>query len=211
MIAPHELVLFAFAALILALTPGPNMAYLMSRTICHGQRAGVVSLAGTTLGLTVHMLASACGLSALLFAVPLAFDIVKYAGAAYLLWMAWNAFRPGVAPDVDSAALTRASDAELFRMALLTSLLNPKVAMFYIALLPQFIDSTRGSVLAQSIALGFIQISICAAVDFALYVRAANAIASWLAARPLWLKLQGWLMGLVLAGLAVRLALESRK
>jgi threonine/homoserine/homoserine lactone efflux protein len=211
MIALHELVLFAFAALILALTPGPNMAYLMSRTICQGRRAGVVSLAGTTLGFTAHMLASACGLSALLFAVPLAFDIVKYAGAAYLLWLAWSALKPGVALGVDPVALTPASDRGLFRMALITSLLNPKVAMFYIALLPQFIDRTHGSVLAQSVALGFVQIIICVMVDFLLYVLAANAIAGWLAARPLWLKVQGWLMGLVLAGLAVRLALESRK
>jgi threonine/homoserine/homoserine lactone efflux protein len=211
MIAPHDLILFALAALILALTPGPNMAYLMSRTLCQGRRAGMVSLAGTTLGFTAHMLASACGLSALLFAVPLAFDVVKYAGAAYLLWMAWNALKPGAALGVAPAALTPASDSSLFRMALITSLLNPKVAMFYIALLPQFIDSTHGSVLAQGIALGFVQITICAAVDFALYVLAASAIASWLAARPLWLKWQGRLMALVLAGLAVRLALESRK
>ena len=211
MIALHELALFAFASLILALTPGPNMVYLMSRTICQGRRAGVVSLAGTTLGLTVHMIASACGLSALLFAVPLAFEIVKYAGAIYLLWMAWNAFRPGAAFGVETASLAPASNVDLFRMALLTSLLNPKVAMFYIALLPQFLDSTRGSVLAQSIALGFVQIIICAAVDFALYVRAATAIANWLAARPSWVKVQNRLMGLVLAGLAVRLALETRK
>lgn len=211
MIALHELAIFALAALILALTPGPNMAYLMSRTICQGRRAGVVSLAGTTCGFTVYMLASACGLSALLFAVPLAFDVVKYAGAAYLLWMAWNALKPGVALGVEPAALAAASDAELFRMALLTSLLNPKVAMFYIALLPQFIDSAHGSVLAQSIALGFIQIVICVAVDFALCVMAASAITGWLAARPFWFKFQGWVLGLVLAGLAVRLALESRK
>jgi threonine/homoserine/homoserine lactone efflux protein len=211
MIAPHDLILFALAALILALTPGPNMAYLMSRTLCQGRRAGVISLAGTTLGFIVHMLASACGLSALLFAVPLAFDIVKYAGAAYLLWMAWNALKPGAALGVAPAALPPVSDSSLFRMALITSLLNPKVAMFYIALLPQFIDSAHGSVLAQGIALGFLQISICAAVDFALYVLAASAIAGWLATRPLWLKWQGRLMALVLTGLAVRLALESRK
>jgi threonine/homoserine/homoserine lactone efflux protein len=211
MIAPHDLILFALAALILALTPGPNMAYLMSRTLCQGRRAGVISLAGTTLGFTAHMLASACGLSALLFAVPLAFDVVKYAGAAYLLWMAWNALKPGAALGVAPAALTPASDSSLFHMALITSLLNPKVAMFYIALLPQFIDSAHGSVLAQGIALGFLQISICVAVDFALYVLAASAIASWLGTRPLWLKWQGRLMALVLAGLAVRLALESRK
>jgi threonine/homoserine/homoserine lactone efflux protein len=211
MISLHELVIFAVAALILALTPGPNMAYLMSRTICQGRRAGMISLAGTTLGLTVHMLASACGLSALLFAVPLAFEIVKYAGAAYLLWMAWNALKPGAALGVSTAKLAPASDPALFRMALLTSLLNPKVAMFYIALLPQFIDSTHGSVLAQSVALGFIQIVICVVVDGSLYVLAASAITGWLSARPFWLKVQGWVLGLVLAGLAVRLALESRK
>lgn len=211
MIAPHDLVLFALAAVILALTPGPNMAYLLSRTLCQGRRAGIISLAGTTLGFSAHMLASACGLSALLFAVPLAFDIVKYAGAAYLLWMAWQALKPGATLGINTATLKPASDRGLFRMALITSLLNPKVAMFYIALLPQFIDSTQGSVLAQGIALGFVQIVICASVDFAVCVLAASAIAGWLAARPLWLKWQGRLMGAMLAGLAVRLAMESRK
>ena len=187
------------------------MAYLMSRTICQGRRAGAVSLAGTTLGLIAHMLAAAFGLSALLFAIPLVFEFVKYAGAVYLLWMAWSALKSGGAFVVEAGSLAPASDTDLFRMALYTSLLNPKVAMFYVALLPQFIDSTLGSVLAQSIALGFIQIIICVAVDFTLYVLAASAITGWLTARPLWLKLQGWLMGLVLAGLAVRLALESRR
>jgi len=211
MVPFHELALFAFASLVLALTPGPNMVYLMSRTVCQGRRAGAVSLAGTTLGFVAHMLAAACGLSALLFAVPLAFDAVKYVGAAYLLWMAWNAVKPGGAPVMGVAALAPAGDAVLFRMALVTSLLNPKVAMFYLALLPQFIDAARGPVLAQSVALGFIQIIICAAADLVLYVLAASAITNWLAARPLWLRLQRWLMGLVLAMLAVRLALESRQ
>jgi threonine/homoserine/homoserine lactone efflux protein len=211
MIPVHELALFAFASLILALTPGPNMAYLMSRTICQGRHAGAVSLAGTTLGLAAHMLAAAFGLSALLFAVPFAFEFIKYAGAAYLLWLAWNAVKPGGATAIETASLTPAPGADLFRMALVTSLLNPKVAMFYLALLPQFVDAARGPVLAQCIALGSIQIVICAVVDLVLYVLAAGMMARWLSTRPLWLKLQRWFMGLVLAGLAVRLAVESRK
>jgi threonine/homoserine/homoserine lactone efflux protein len=211
MIPLHELFLFAFASLVLALTPGPNMAYLMSRTVFQGRRAGAISLAGTTLGFVAHMLAAACGLSALLFAVPLAFEAVKYAGAGYLLWMAWQAVSATGSGIAATSALAPAGDAALFRMALVTSLLNPKVAMFYVALLPQFIDGARGSVLAQSLALGFVQITICAVVDLALYVLAASAITGWLAARPFWLKVQRWSMGVVLAALAVRLALESRK
>ena len=89
MIPAHDLLVFAGACLLLVLTPGPNMLYLISRSICQGRTAGVVSLAGVVLGFFVHMLAASLGLTALFMAVPMAFEALKWAGAAYLLWMAW--------------------------------------------------------------------------------------------------------------------------
>ena len=132
----ENLALFALASVLLALTPGPNLLYLVSRTLCQGRRAGIVSLAGTSLGFVFHVLAAALGLSAIFLTVPLLYDLLRYAGAAYLLWLAWGAVRPGGGA---FAARTLPEDppARLFRMGLLTSVLNPKIALFYLAL-PHF-------------------------------------------------------------------------
>ena len=91
----QELAFFALAALVLVLTPGPNMIYCISRTLCQGRSAGLVSLGGVVLGFVVHLLAASFGLTALLLAVPLAFDAIRLAGAVYLLWLAWQAVKPG--------------------------------------------------------------------------------------------------------------------
>jgi threonine/homoserine/homoserine lactone efflux protein len=204
--------LFAFAlvALGMVLTPGPNMMYLISRSICQGRKAGLISLAGVAIGFLFYMLAAALGITALLFAIPYAYDALRLAGAAYLLYLAWQAVRPGGRSPFQVRDLPVDSNGRLFAMGLLTNLLNPKVAMLYLSLLPQFIDPGRGSVLAQSVLLGSVQIVISLSVN-ALIVAAAGSIASFLGSRPLWLVMQRWLMGTVLAGLAVRMALDSRK
>ena len=206
----ENLALFALASLLLALTPGPNLLYLGSRTLCQGRGAGLVSLAGTSLGLVVHVSAAALGLSAIFVTLPLLYDVLRYAGAAYLLWLAWGVIKPGgrgiFAPNV----LPPDSPSTLFRMGLLTSILNPKVAIFYLALFPQFIDAARGNVLGQSFVLGFIQVAIGALSDLC-FVLAAGAITRALSRRPLWVAFQRWLLGLVFAGIAVRLALDSRR
>ena len=101
MMPVHDLLVFAGASLLLVLTPGPNMLYLISRSLCQGRAAGVISLAGVVLGFFVHMLAASLGITALFMAVPLAFEVLKWAGAAYLLWMAWQAVRPGGASPFD--------------------------------------------------------------------------------------------------------------
>ncbi len=93
MLPAHDLLLFAGASLLLVLTPGPNMLYLLSRSLCQGRSAGVISLAGVVLGFFVHMLAASLGLTALFMAVPMAFELLKWAGALYLLYMAWQALR----------------------------------------------------------------------------------------------------------------------
>jgi threonine/homoserine/homoserine lactone efflux protein len=206
----QNLALFALASILLALTPGPNLLYLVSMTLCQGRRAGIVSLAGTSLGLAFHVFAAALGLSAIFLSIPVLYDALRFAGAGYLLWLAWDAVRPGGRGVFAPRDLPRDAPGKLFRMGLLTSVLNPKVAMFYLALFPQFIDAARGSVFLQGLVLGLLQITIGVASDLG-FVLAAGAMTGWLARRPLWSAVQRWVLGVVLAGIAVRLAFDSRK
>jgi len=206
----ETLALFAAASVLLALTPGPNLLYLVSRTLCQGRRAGVISLAGTSFGFLFHVLAAALGLSAIFLAVPLLYDLLRYAGAAYLLWLAWSAVRQRGGDLFAARSLPEESSARLFRVGLLTSVLNPKLALFYLALLPQFVDAARGDILGQSLTLGLVQIAIGIVSDFA-FVLAAARISGWLARRPLWSTIRRWLLGGVFAAIALKLAFETRK
>ncbi|GLK75340.1 lysine transporter LysE [Methylopila jiangsuensis] len=209
---PTAATLIAFAALSLGmvLTPGPNMIYLVSRSISQGAGAGLVSLGGVALGFVAYMLAAAFGVTALLLAVPYAYDALRLAGAAYLGWLAWRALRPGGASPFEVRALPRESAGRLFAMGLLTNLLNPKIAMLYLALLPQFVDPAAGSVLGQTLALGSLQIAVSVAVNAAIALT-AGAVAALFQRWPLFAQIQRWLMGLALGALAVRLAFESRR
>ena len=201
---------FAAVALAMVLTPGPNMAYLVSRTICQGRGAGLVSLGGVGIGFVVYVMLAAFGITALLFAVPRAYDALRIAGAAYLGWMAWNALKPGGASPFQVRSLPADSHRRLFSMGLLTSLLNPKVAALYLSLLPQFIDPAAGHVLGQTIVLGLTQIAISLTVN-ALIVLTAGAVSAFLSGRPFWTLVQRWLMGTVLAALAVRMAIDTSR
>src|ERR1700726_4659554 len=209
---PHftSLLGFALVSLGLVLTPGPNMIYLISRSIAQGSGAGMVSLGGVALGFVFYMLCAAFGITALLFAVPYAYDALRFGGALYLLWLAWQVLKPKVRSPFEVRELAVDGPRKLFAMGFITNLLNPKIAMLYLALLPQFIDPAQGSVLMQSIALGSIQIVISVSVNAAIAL-AAGSIALFLGTRPTWLLVQRWLMGTVLAGLAVRMALETRR
>jgi threonine/homoserine/homoserine lactone efflux protein len=200
--------LFVVACVALAITPGPNLVYLVARTVAQGRRAGFVSLAGTTTGFFAHVLAAAFGLSALLAAVPVAYDAVRYAGAAYLAWLAWTTWRDAkpLAPGVPAP---RAREGALFRAGLTTSLLNPKVALFQLALFPQFVDPSHGSVLAQSLMLGATQLVIVASFD-TLCVLAAATLKRRLTGATRWAVWSKRLLAGVFGALAVRLALESR-
>lgn len=210
MIPLNDLLLFSLAALALVLTPGPNMVYCVSRSICQGRMAGMISLLGVVAGFVVHMLAAAFGLTALFLAIPLAYDIVKYAGAAYLLWMAWNTLKPGGSSPFQTRDLPHDSTRTLLRMGFLTNLLNPKVAVFYMSLFPQFIHAEQGHVLLQSVTLGVTQIGISFTVN-ALIILSASAITGFFSNNPGWLRAQRYVMGLTLGALAVRVALDQRK
>src|SRR5579885_3316921 len=149
---------FGLVAFGMVLTPGPNMIYVLSRSITQGPAAGIVSVAGVMLGFVVYVLCAAFGITALVFAVPLAYDALRFAGAAYLLWLAWQAVKPGGRSPFQVKKLAVDSPGKLFAMGFVTNLLNPKIAMLYLALLPQFIDPATGSVFQQSVMLGAIQI-----------------------------------------------------
>ncbi len=209
---PHTSALLGFAlvSLGLVLTPGPNMIYLISRSITQGPAAGIISLGGVALGFVFYMLCAAFGITALLLAIPFAYDALRFAGAGYMVWLAWQAVKPGGRSPFQVKQLAIDSPRKLFTMGFVTNLLNPKIAMLYLALLPQFIDPTAGSVLAQSVMLGAIQIAISVSVN-AMIALAAGSIALFLASRPSWMLVQRWLMGTVLAGLAIRMAVEARK
>ena len=210
MLTLQELGWFALAALVLVLTPGPNMLYCISRTLGQGRRAGLLSLCGVLLGFVAHLAAATLGLSALLLAVPVAFTAIKLAGAAYLLWLAWQAVRPGGSSPFEPRALPHDSPAKLFRMGLVTNLLNPKVAMFCLSLLPQFLHPERGSVLLQSVQLGLVQITVSGSVN-SLLIFGAAGISAFLARSRGWLLAQRYLMGSMLAGLALRIAFMEKK
>lgn len=209
---PHVSALLGFALISfgMVLTPGPNMIYLISRSITQGPAAGIISLGGVALGFVFYMLCAAFGITALLFAVPYAYDLLRLSGAAYLMWLAWQAVKPNGRSPFQVRELLVDGPRKLFAMGFITNLLNPKIAMLYLALLPQFIDPAQGSVLAQSLILGSIQTVISISVN-GLIALTAGSIASFLGTRPSWLLVQRYLMGTVLAGLAVKIAFEAKR
>ncbi|MUO79848.1 LysE family translocator [Agrobacterium vitis] len=208
--ATTSLLAFALICLGMALTPGPNMVYLVSRSICQGPMAGLVSLGGVALGFLIYMLMSVLGITVLLMAVPYAYEALKLAGAAYLAYLAWQAVKPGGRSPFQVRDLPKDSPGRLFVMGLVTNLLNPKVAVLYLSLLPQFIDPNSGSVLLQSLLLGLTQIAIGTTINGVIALT-AGSIALFLSRRPLWIMVQRWLMGTVLAVLAVRMATQAQR
>ena len=206
-----NLIAFALISLGMVLTPGPNMIYLVSRSICQGRAAGLISLGGVALGFVFYMLCAAFGITALVLAIPYAYDILRIGGGLYLLYLAWQAVKPGGRSPFHVRDLPQDSPRKLFTMGFVTNLLNPKIAVMYLSLLPQFISPAgHGSVLMQSLVLGSTQIAISVSVN-ALIAIMAGSIAVFLAGRPLWQQVQRWLMGTVLAGLAVRMLAEGRR
>ncbi|WP_045839442.1 LysE family translocator [Comamonas thiooxydans] len=201
---------FGLVSLGMVLTPGPNMVYLISRSICQGRAAGLISLGGVALGFVFYMMCAALGITAIVMAIPYAYDALRIGGALYLIYLAWQAVKPGGRSPFEVRNLPQDGPKKLFLMGFLTNLLNPKIAVMYLSLLPQFISPEHGSVLSQSLVLGFTQIVISVSVN-ATIAMLAGSIAVFLSGRPTWILVQRWLMGTVLAGLAVRMLTEARK
>ncbi|ETK31052.1 LysE family translocator [Microbispora sp. ATCC PTA-5024] len=197
----------AMVALGMVLTPGPNMIYLVSRSISQGRRAGLVSLGGVAAGFLVYLAASCLGLTAVFALVPEAYLAIKLAGAAYLLHLAWKTVRPGGVSVFQPRDLRPDSTRRLFTMGLVTNVLNPKAAVLYLSLLPQFVDPAEGHVMTQSFALGSVQIAVSMLVNTVIVLTAAS-LAAFLATRPGWLRLQRYVMGTMLGAFAVKLAVD---
>jgi threonine/homoserine/homoserine lactone efflux protein len=205
MVSLASLIGVAAVSLGMVLTPGPNMMYLVSRSITQGRRAGLVSLGGVAIGFLIYLTATNLGLSVLFVEVPELYLAIKIAGACYLGWMAWKALRPGGVSVFRPVELAADSPRRLFLMGLMTNLLNPKAAVLYLTLIPQFVKPSLGHVAVQGFLLGAVQIAISLSVNLMILL-AAGSIAVFLARRPTWLKMQRYFMGTVLGLLAIKLA-----
>lgn len=206
----NSLIAFAMISLVMVLTPGPNMIYLISRSICQGRVAGLISLGGVALGFVFYMICAAFGITAMVMAVPYAYDTLRIAGAIYLLWLAWQAIRPGGKSPFQVKDLPKDTPKKLFTMGFLTNILNPKIAVMYLSLLPQFINTEHGNVLTQSFMLGITQITVSLSVN-AIIVISSGTIAYFLAKKPSFALFQRWVMGCVLTTLAIKILSEARR
>lgn len=207
MVTTAAIVGVAVIALGMVITPGPNMMYLVSRSISQGRTAGLVSLGGVVVGFLAYVAATALGLSVLFTTVPALFTGVKLAGAMYLLYLAWGLVRGGRRV-FHTGDLPGHSASRLFLMGLTTCLLNPKIALMYVALLPQFIDPARGNVTLQIITLGLTQMTVATVVN-ALWVLIAASLARVLERNSGAERCTRWVSGSLLGGFAVHLALSE--
>ncbi len=198
--------LFMAGALALNITPGPDMTFVLAQATHRGTRAGVAAAFGIGAGTLLHMTLAAFGLAALFAAFPLAFDIVRYAGAAYLVWIAVNMIRnpPRLAAAGGDAARTA------FRQGIVTNIFNPKVAIFFIAFLPQFVVPSAGPAWLQILVLG-ICFDISGTLVNSMVAVGGGKLAGRLKANPLIGKIMGWISASVMLGLAVKLAWTERR
>lgn len=209
MLSLATLALFSGACLALTITPGPDMLLIASRSVSQGRAAGFASLAGILVGTYCHAMAAAFGLSQLFLAVPIAYEVVRYAGAAYLLYLAWKAFIAEGPAKSPTALKSHFPIGKIFRQGLLTNLLNPKMALFVLALFPQFVRPQDGSVSLQILILATVLNLIGFFVNGAVILSASQLSRRLRTGRPS--RLPQYLLGSVFAGLAFRLAIASRQ
>lgn len=211
MIPIHELVWFALAAFLMVISPGPNMIYLISRSITQGKTAGLVSLVGVISGFLFHIVLAGFGLTAILLTVPFAYGILKISGAIYLLYLAYQAIKPNGKTFFEvNKHIPKDRPRKLFLMGFLTNVLNPKMALFYLSFFPQFIKPEYGSIFGQSMALGITQIFISFTINF-VFVMTAAKMASFLTKNPLWVKAQKSFMASTLTFLAIKMLLSKTR
>jgi len=210
MLSLATLTLFSAACLALTATPGPDMLLIASRSVSQGRAAGFASLAGIQAGTYCHALAAAFGLSQLFLAVPLAYDVVRFAGAAYLLYLAWKTIRADATTLSPSNTLVTYPVTRIFRQGLLTNLLNPKMALFVLALFPQFVHPQAGSIIVQILMLATV-LNVIGFFVNGTVILTASKLARKLSARRRPSRLPQYLLGSVFAGLACRLAWASRR
>ena len=200
--------LFVVAALVLLVVPGPSVLYIVARSMAQGRTAGFVSDLGIHSATLVHVAAASLGLSALLASSAIAFSIVKYAGAAYLIWIGLRKiFSREDNPDIDVALKPR-SHARLFREGFVVNLLNPKTALFFLAFLPQFVEVGRGHVASQVVFLGLLFTALGLISD-GCYALAASAAGNWLKGSRRYLNTERYVSGILFIGLGLTAALAG--
>jgi threonine/homoserine/homoserine lactone efflux protein len=177
--APHALLTFALASMALLLVPGPSVIYIVTRSVSQGRSAGIVSMLGIETGGLVHVTAAALGLSAILASSATAFDVVRFAGAGYLVYLGIRRLRE---PTSLTAVLSPASPRRLFTQGIVVNVHNPKTALFFLAFLPQFIDPSRGNVALQVLLLGALFITLAVLSD-GTWALLAGSVGGWLRAR----------------------------
>ncbi|UPQ83946.1 MULTISPECIES: LysE family translocator [Pseudomonas] len=207
---PAFWLVFFSAALALNVSPGPDLLFVLSRTLSGGRRVGVASACGVCSGALVHVAAAALGISAILATSALAFAVVKYVGAAYLLYLGIQTLRSaGAGMQLNLNAAPRTSAWQAYRQGILVDILNPKAAIFFMAFLPQFVRPDQGSVAVQLLVLGVLVVMVAIVVECALVLLAARASSALRENR----RLSQWLdrvLGSVLIGLGIRLGLAER-
>lgn len=169
-ISPETLIAFTIASTVIELTPGPNMAYLALLAIGHGRRSGYAAVAGVALGLLIIGIAAALGLAALIAASPFLFQLLRWAGVFYLLWLAWDAWKG----EDEEENEFETSDARYFRRGLIVNLLNPKAGVFYVAMLPQFVNEAA-PILPQTVTLSVIFVAIATLIHMGIVTLAGSA------------------------------------
>jgi threonine/homoserine/homoserine lactone efflux protein len=210
MLDSSTLITFTVAAVALALTPGPDMLLVMTRSLAQGRTAGLVTLAGITVGCYLHGLVAGLSLSGAILIAPMIFDLIRWVGAAYLIWLAVAAFRGTggmVLPGGQGSSLPVGS---LFRQGLFTNVLNPKVALFFLALFPQFMRPDPGTVVMQALVLACV-VSVVGFVVNGSIALVAGRFGEFLSTRPDFVRWQNRLLGSVFAALALRLAFDARR
>lgn len=207
--ATETLLTFVAAAVVFCLVPGPNVIYIVTRTLSEGRRAGVASVLGVATAGVAHVVLAAFGLSALLASSATAYDAVRYAGAAYLVVLGLRALTDPAAPEGPQAPASRSADARAaYRQGFVVNLLSPKTALFFLALLPQFVDAGAGSAASQIIVLGSLLVAI-GLVNDGLYAVAAGALAPRLRRGAGLLGRTRRISGLVYIGLGVGAAIAG--
>jgi threonine/homoserine/homoserine lactone efflux protein len=201
------LVVFSAAALLLLVIPGPAVIYIVTQSVSRGRLAGLVSMLGIQVGGLVHVTAAAIGLSALVVQSAVAFSVVKYAGAAYLVFLGVRRLLGRDGRGADGIPRERRLRA-LFANGIIVNVFNPKTALFFFAFLPQFVDVSRGGVAFQILVLGLVFIALAVISDGA-YAIAAGSAAGWVSARRGFAKAERYLSGSVLVGLGLATAFSG--
>ena len=205
---PSSISVFAVAGFLLLITPGPAVLYIVARSVEQGRLAGVVSVCGIFTGTLVHVGAAVIGLSALLASSALAFGIVKYVGAAYLIYMGLRRLLSSGPPPAGDTPLPRRSLRRLYADGFIVNVLNPKTALFFLAFLPQFVDQAKGAVPSQIAFLGLL-FALMGLVSDGVYALLAGTAGGWLKRRRGFLKAERYVTGSVFIGLGVTAAIAG--